>query len=756
MSPIRLRIDGRTFRDSENREVTLHGINCAADAKFPATPNVPSHVSDNFFDGDNVSFVNRPFSIEDAATHFARLRSWGYNTIRYIFTWEAIEHEGPGRYDEEWIQHTIAILRKAKDYGFYIFMDPHQDVWSRFSGGSGAPMWTLYACGLDPTFFDVTEAAFVHNVYPEPQNYPKMIWTTNYTRLVCQVVFTLFFAGKEFAPKAIIDGRNIQDYLQDHYISAVEHLAKRIHEAGDLWHDPIVGFESMNEPNRGLIGYQDISTIPSEQKLQKGTSPTAWQAILIGSGNACEVDTWDFGGLGPYKSGSSLVDPEGKSVWLSPDYDDTKYDWKRDSGWRLGECLWAQHGIWDPETKTLLKKDYFAKDPRNGAKIDYEYFSNHWFMDHYRRYSKMVRAIFPDSLMFLQPPVLEIPPTIKGTEDDHPNLVFCPHYYDGITLLTKKWNRVWNVDVFGVLRGKYLTPAFAIKIGENAIRNCFAHQLTAIREEATENMGIHPCLFSEIGVPYDMDDKYAYKTGNYSSQIAALDANHFALEQSRANGFALWCYTVNVCNNHFWGDQWNGEDLSIYSVDDKPVPNSGAFTEEESRASLDITSPSYSRVQSTETLNVGPSNLSKAISVDHMTSEAGNGDVKGLRAAEAFIRPTAVSTHGDLVSYGFDLKSATFKLSLSAPSSTPDDAPTVIYLPAFHFPSSTVETSGGKWTIASEEDKGAVRQLLRWWHAEGDQSITVKGVVRKQGGALSSDEDEGYLQQCQRQGCVVM
>lgn len=105
---------------------------------------------------------------------------------------------------------------------------------------------------------------------------------------------------------------------------------------------------------------------------------------------------------------------------------------------------------------------------------------------------------------------------------------------------------MWNVDVFGVLRGKYLTPAFAIKIGENAIRNCFANQLAAIREEATEKMGIHPCLFSETGIPYDMDDKYAYKTGNYSSQIAAMDACHFALEKSHANGFALWCYTANV------------------------------------------------------------------------------------------------------------------------------------------------------------------------------------------------------------------
>jgi len=128
MSSIRLRIDGRIFRDPQNREVILHGINCAADAKFPASPDQPSHVSDNFFDGDNVSFVNRPFSLQDAGTHFSRLRSWGYNTIRYIFTWEAIEHAGPNQYDEEWIDHTIAVLRKAKEYGFYIFMDPHQDV----------------------------------------------------------------------------------------------------------------------------------------------------------------------------------------------------------------------------------------------------------------------------------------------------------------------------------------------------------------------------------------------------------------------------------------------------------------------------------------------------------------------------------------------------------------------------------------------------------------------------------------------------
>lgn len=128
MSSLRLTIEDGQFRDNHGREVLLRGINVAGDAKLPSTPDVPSHISEGFFDGDNVKFHSRPFRKEDAHIHWARLKRYGYNTIRYIFTWEAIEAEGPGKYDEVWIQHTIDVLREARAYGFYIFMDPHQDV----------------------------------------------------------------------------------------------------------------------------------------------------------------------------------------------------------------------------------------------------------------------------------------------------------------------------------------------------------------------------------------------------------------------------------------------------------------------------------------------------------------------------------------------------------------------------------------------------------------------------------------------------
>ena len=439
MAPLRLNIEGQTFRDAKNREVTLRGINVAADAKFPAVPDVPSYVKEGFFDGDEVSFVGRPFSLVEAHTHFSRLKRWGFNLIRYVFTWEAIEHGGPRKYDEEWIQFTINVLRLAKDYGFYVFMDPHQDVWSRFTGGSGAPMWTLYAAGLNPRAFVSTEAAWVQNTYSNPSQYPKMIWATNYNRLACQTMFTLFFAGKDFAPKAVIDGQNIQDYLQDHFIAACRHLALRIHEAGGVENDVVIGWENINEPNRGYIAWPDLSSIPREQKLQKGPSPTAWQSILAGSGRSCEVDTWEFGNLGPYKSGTHLIDPKGQSAWLPSHYDDSNYGWKRDPGWRLGECLWAQHGIWDPATDELLDKEYFLRQPGSGKRLDYETFNNIYFMSYYRKHRKAITSIHPDAVMFCQPPILEIPPSIRGTDDDDSNIVFSPHFYDGITLMMKKW-----------------------------------------------------------------------------------------------------------------------------------------------------------------------------------------------------------------------------------------------------------------------------------------------------------------------------
>lgn len=128
------------FIDEHGRVLHLRGVNVSGNSKLPTSPPGSSHLSEGFFDHRNVSFVGRPFPLEEADEHFSRLKLWGLTFIRWLVPWEALEHQGPGIYDEEYINFLIKLLTKAEEYGIKCFIDPHQDTWSRFSGGSGAPV----------------------------------------------------------------------------------------------------------------------------------------------------------------------------------------------------------------------------------------------------------------------------------------------------------------------------------------------------------------------------------------------------------------------------------------------------------------------------------------------------------------------------------------------------------------------------------------------------------------------------------------
>ncbi|ODQ66739.1 glycoside hydrolase [Nadsonia fulvescens var. elongata DSM 6958] len=725
------------FTDNHGRAVILRGINLAADAKLPMNPYMPTHASadDTFFNGDNVSFVNSPFELEDADIHFKRIKDWGFNVIRYIFTWEALEHSGPGQYDDDFVEYTVAVLKKLKKHGIMAFMDPHQDVWSRFSGGSGSPMWTFYAAGLNPKSFKATEAAIVQSAMDDRSNFPKMIWSTNVNRLACQVMFTLFFAGRQLAPKCLLDGQNIQDYLQNHFCNAVQYLARAIARCPELADETtIIGYETLNEPSFGLVGYQDIMSLPKQQLVRIGTTPTAYQSMLLGMGFPVEVDNYYFGTMGPSKSGVKIVDPKGESAWLPVDYDDSRYSWSRDPEWKLGQCIWAQHGVWDIETRTVLKPNYFAFDTSTGEFMNENYFVNNQFMEFFIKYAAVIREVSKTTLLLLQPPVMALPPVIKnhvGIKDDT-RLIYCPHYYDGLTLMNKHWNRYWNVDAVGIIREKYVTPALALRVGEKAIRNCLKSQLITFRNEGRKYIGHDvPCLISEIGIPYDMDNKSAYKSRNYSSQIRAYDANLFALEKAHVH-YTLWNYTAR--NTHAYGDGWNGEDLSVWSLDSMHEAKelSGNSNDD---AHLKDTCDNYSNIS--DSYNSESGRLDR---VDTDSSFCGlcppppPAYIAGTRAPEAFIRPAPLAVCGEVLSYSFNLKRTCFRLSIKGKNFKVPIAgshllnptlPTVIYLPLLHFPKgmTAVYSSSGHWELDHEG------QRLLWWHSPGYQSIQITGQL---------------------------
>lgn len=71
-----------------------------------------------------------------------------------------------GVYDQSYLDYLRAVLSLLPEYGLSAFVALHQDVWSRYSGGSGAPAWTLEAVGfkLDAGVMEETQAAWLKGV----------------------------------------------------------------------------------------------------------------------------------------------------------------------------------------------------------------------------------------------------------------------------------------------------------------------------------------------------------------------------------------------------------------------------------------------------------------------------------------------------------------------------------------------------------------------------------------------------------------
>jgi hypothetical protein len=102
--------------------------------------------------------------------------------------------------------------------------------------------------------------------------------------------------------------------------------------------------------------------------------------------------------------------------------------------------------------------------------------------------------------------------------------------------------------------------------GAQAIAGEYVKQLGMLQGISREHMGNPPMLLGEFGITYDMNDAESYRTGDYSRQAVALDANYRALDAILINS-TQWNYTTD--NSHEHGDQWNKEDLSIFCRDDQ-------------------------------------------------------------------------------------------------------------------------------------------------------------------------------------------
>jgi hypothetical protein len=546
---MRLNIKKEFFIDEHGRSVLLRGVNLGGSSKVPSKPNGATHLKTDFNDHRDVSFVGRPFPIKEANEHLNRIKHWGFNCLRFLITWEAIEHKGPKKYDLEYLDYIEEILKIAESHKLYFFIDPHQDVWSRMSGGCGAPGWIFEKVGLDFTKFDKTEAAFVMQYRYDPSNpkaYPDMYWDGNNVRFANATIWTLFFGAKDFAPSCKINGLNAQEYLQQHYFDAIKQVALRVKDNSFA-----IGFDTLNEPKQGWIEVKVDGSGKEEFSEVLGHDFKPIDAMALAASCPRQINYREIKGVWVKITRRDLLNKEKVSCWFK-DVDDI---WQKEGIWKLDDA---------GEQPIILKNDHFVYV--DGKKVD---FYRDYLTPFILNFSKNIRTVMPEAIIFFEGPEVSM---MRGQEsnfefpDNIGSFVHAPHWYDIASTATKK---AWLRFSLDVMTNKFI-------IGKKNVQKMYLRHLSKIKEVTKNITGGIPTIIGEFGLHYDLYHKKAYKkfkkVGDkaFKKNVEALSMYYNALDENLLSG-TQWNYTADNCND--WGDLWNLEDLSIFSRDQQLDPN---------------------------------------------------------------------------------------------------------------------------------------------------------------------------------------
>lgn len=520
--------------------------------------------------------------------------------MRLLVTWESLSHRGPNAevdVDEEYVTYLVKLITMMDQYGIKVIICAHQDVWSRFSGGSGAPGWTFAKAGLDIEAFKATGAAFVHNLFGEeeqnassagdwessrkPEPVGAFVWPSGYQKAAAATMATLFWAGGTFASQMNLphyqrekqEMINIQEYLQSSFIESFGLLVDRLSHL-----DALLGFDLINEPHRGYVGLSDWHSWCYETDLHIGHFPSPIQSFALASGYKQEVPfyvkSWPFP---TRRTHYSTIDPLGKSAWLP------------DAG--MSQCVWRAHGVWqwdsDKNQPIVLADDYFLRDPRPGknkARIE-------WYRDFYapfvvrliarlRRKNRHLLCLVEPIPNEFMPPWSHVDTVNKLDDAERFQLmkasyeqkyatktfidtsrplgfVYSPHFYD-LNVLFGKVHGAMSVNVQGLSRGLFLP--MALYFGKEGLKKNYAKQIATLVENAKTSLGAVPIIIGEVGIPFDINGGRALRTGDYAKHIELYDALIEAMEKSQV-AYTLWNY--NPDNTVAFGDGWNKEDFSF-------------------------------------------------------------------------------------------------------------------------------------------------------------------------------------------------
>lgn len=177
--------------DQEGGVLILHGANMSNAAK--STPYLPDY----------------------SEQEVTRLSSdWGFNFARFLLSWSGVEPKA-GEYDMAYLDRVEQALDAYHAAGIHVLLDMHQDVFSEFICGNGAPEW---AVRTDGEAVECPSKWFLGYLQPGVQRAFDNFWSTS-------------------GPHADV---------QAHYVEMWAAVVKRLKD-----HPAVIGYDIMNEPHPG-------------------------------------------------------------------------------------------------------------------------------------------------------------------------------------------------------------------------------------------------------------------------------------------------------------------------------------------------------------------------------------------------------------------------------------------------------------------------------------------------------------------------
>jgi len=98
--------------------------------------------------------------------------------------------------------------------------------------------------------------------------FPRMVWPSNAAKLACATLFTLFFAGNDFAPHTTVDDQPSRTTCKGIISLPCKKSARRLKDLPN-----VIGYDSLNEPSAGWIGVSDLNQFPHPSRSAPAPAP---------------------------------------------------------------------------------------------------------------------------------------------------------------------------------------------------------------------------------------------------------------------------------------------------------------------------------------------------------------------------------------------------------------------------------------------------------------------------------------------------